>query len=56
VPVLEHGRVDLDVVTDRTLDRKAAAVEERLDRLDLDAWLGSLRKGHGVRFSVGGSP
>ena len=41
VAVLEDCRVDGDVVADRPLDRIPAAVDDRLDRLDLDAgrWL-----------------
>ena len=55
VPVLEDGRVDVDALADRALDRIAAAVEDRLDRLDLDAWLWGLGNGHRVRLSVLGS-
>ena len=55
VPVLEDGRVDLDPVADRALDRVTSTVEGRLDRLDLDAWLWALGKGHSVKFSIAGS-
>src|SRR6266852_1990966 len=48
VAVLEDRRVDADHVADRPLDRMAAAVEHRLDRLQLDPgrWLLGLREGH----------
>src|SRR5206468_3651765 len=48
VAVLEDGRVDVDAVADGALDGVAAAVDDRLDRLDLDPgrWLRGLRKGH----------
>jgi len=54
VPVLEDGRVDLDVVADRRLDGVAAAVDDRLDRLDLDTGRFVPGKGHDVRFSSEG--
>ena len=46
VPVLEDGRVDLDPIAHRALDGVPSAVDHRLDRLDLDAWVEDLRKGH----------
>src|SRR3954447_961931 len=46
--VLDDRRVDIDAVADRPFDRVAAAVEDRLERLDRDACGGllCLRKRH----------
>jgi len=51
VPVFEDGGVDVDLVADRRLDGIPAAVDDRLDRLDLDTGCFVPGKGHRVRFS-----
>ena len=58
MPVLEDGRVNVDLVADRALDGIAAAVDDRLDRLDLDPrrWLLGVRKGHLREILSGAGP